>query len=90
MLTLLAQLTAPTLLNFTQCGVAGLMGTLWWWERKYSRQREDQLTQAHEQILSQREHLHALLDALQGNTQVISEFTTVQQQILEVLRDAAL
>jgi hypothetical protein len=62
------------------------MGALWWWERKYSRQREDQLTAAHQEILSQREHLQAILDALQGNTRAISEFTTVQSEILRLLR----
>ena len=83
---MIAQVATPDLLNFTQMGVAGLMGALWWFERRYSRQREDQLTEAHEQILGQKEHLQALLDALQGNTKVISEFTAVQQEILRALR----
>ena len=74
------------ILNVTQFGIAGLMGGLWWWERKYSRQREDELTQAHQVILSQREHLSAVLDALQGNTKVISEFSAVQGEILRALR----
>jgi hypothetical protein len=82
---LLAQL-APDVLNVTQFGVAGLMGGLWWWERKYSRQREDQLTEAHQTLLAQREHLTALLDALQNNTKAIAEFTTVQEEILHLLK----
>lgn len=87
----LMQITAPPtdLLNLpsiTQFGVAGLMGGLWWWERKYSRQREDELTAAHQLIVNQREHLQALLDALQGNTRVIADFTTVQEQILHLLQ----
>jgi hypothetical protein len=83
----LSQTTGSTdVLNYAQFGVAGLMGALWWWERKYSRQREDQLTEAHQEILAQREHLQAILDALQGNTRVISEFTTVQQEILHILQ----
>jgi hypothetical protein len=81
----MAQVTSPDVLGFTQLGVAGLMGALWWWERRYSRQREEQLTAAHEQILGQREHLQALLEALQGNTRVIAEFTLVQQEILHLL-----
>ena len=76
-------------LNYAQFGVAGLMGALWWWERKYSRQREDELTQAHQAIMDTREHLTAVLDALQGNTKVISDFTTVQNEILRVLREGA-
>jgi hypothetical protein len=76
-------------LNYAQFGVAGLMGALWWWERKYSRQREDELTAAHKAILGQQEHLSALLEALQGNTKVIGEFTAVQGEILRVLREGS-
>jgi hypothetical protein len=83
---LIAQMT-PEIVNVTQFGLAGLMGALWWWERRYSRQREEQLTQAHEKIVQQREHLQALLEALNGNTKVIIEFTAVQEQILGVIRD---
>ena len=82
----IAQVATPDVLNVTQLGVAGLMGALWWWERRYSRQREDQLTEAHQAILQQREHLDALLDALQGNTKVIGEFTVLQQEMLRMLQ----
>jgi hypothetical protein len=47
----IAQLASPEVLNVTQFGLAGLMGALWWWERRYSRQREEQLTQSHDKIL---------------------------------------
>jgi len=86
---MLGQVSTPDILNVTQVGIAGLMGALWWWERRYSRQREDQLTEAHQEILQQREHLQALLDALAGNTKVIGEFTAVQQEILHVLKCGA-
>jgi hypothetical protein len=82
----LSQVVGPDVLSLTQCGVAGLMGALWWWERRYSRQREDQLTEAHQAILGQREHLQAILDALQANTRAIGEFTAVQEEILRLLR----
>ncbi len=85
--SILAEVSGDVL-NYAQFGVAGLMGALWWWERKYSRQREDELTQAHQAIMDTREHLQAVLDALQGNTKVISDFTAVQNEILRVLRDA--
>jgi len=87
MFGLLAQTTPETLLNVSQVGIAGLMGGLWWWERRYSRQREDQLTAAHEEILQTREHLTALLDTVQQNTRAITEFTTVQQELVGLLRD---
>ena len=82
----LAQAAAPDVTNVAQLGVSGLMGALWWWERKYSRQREDELTEAHKEILGQREHLQALLDALEGNTKVIGQFTAIQEEILRAMQ----
>jgi hypothetical protein len=86
MWSFLGQVATPDVTNFAQLGVAGLMGGLWYWERKYSRQREDELTEAHQEILGQREHLQALLDALEGNTKVISQFTAVQEEILHAMQ----
>lgn len=84
----LAEVGGPeALVNVSQLGVAGLMGGLWWWERKYSRQREDELSEAHEAFMQQREHFGATLDALQQNTRAISAFTVVQQEIVAVLRE---
>ena len=83
----LAQAVPAEVMNVMQFGVAGLMGALWWWERRYSRQREDQLTQAHEALMAQKEHLNALLAALEGNTKVIAEFTSVQGEILKALKE---
>ncbi len=85
----LAQTAPDALLNVSQLGMAGLMGGLWWWERKYSRQREDQLTAAHEAILQQREHLDALLETVRKNTAAIAEFTAVQQELVTLLRGRA-
>jgi hypothetical protein len=86
MWSFLGQVATPDVTNVAQLGVAGLMGALWYWERKYSRQREDELTEAHKEILGQREHLQALLDALEGNTKVISQFTAVQEEILHAMQ----
>jgi hypothetical protein len=88
MLGMIGQIASPDVLNVTQLGVAGLMGALWWWERRYSRQREEQLTEAHQALMQQKEHLHALLEALKGNTQVIAEFSAVQGEILRALRES--
>ena len=85
MFTLLAQAAPDAILNVSQLGIAGLMGGLWWWERKYSRQREDQLSQAHEVIMQQKEHLQALLDALEQNTRVIATFTAAQQDLKSLI-----
>ena len=83
----LAQTATDSLPAVAQFGVAGLMGGLWWWERKYSRQREDQLTEAHQEILAQREHLQTLLDALQNNTKAIADFSAAHQELLRALGD---
>ncbi len=72
-----------------QFGVAGLMGALWWWERRYSREREEELTEAHREILRGREELGVVLEALRGNTEAIAEFTGVQQEMLRVMRELA-
>ena len=82
----LGQVASPEVMNVMQFGVAGLMGALWWWERRYSRQREDQLTEAHAALMAKKEHLEALLAALDGNTKVIAEFTSVQGEILKALK----
>jgi len=81
-----AQVGGTDVVNYAQFGVAGLMGALWWWERRYSRQREDQLTEAHRVVMETREHLDALLNVLQGNTKVIADFTAVQQEMLGLMR----
>ena len=87
MLEAIGQIATPEVVNVTQLGVAGLMGALWWWERRYSRQREDQLTEAHQALMQQKEHLQVLLEALEGNTKVISEFSAVQGEILRALKE---
>jgi hypothetical protein len=89
MFEMIAQVSADTLLPVAQFGVAGLMGGLWWWERRYSRGREEQLTRAHELIVNQREHLGTLLKALQNNTRAIAEFTDAQKEIVRALRKRA-
>jgi hypothetical protein len=86
MFAMLAQASADALLPVAQFGVAGLMGGLWWWERRYSRGREEQLTRAHELIVNQREHLGMLVKALQNNTRAVAEFTDAQREIVRALR----
>jgi len=86
MQTILSQVAPDTLVNISQLGVAGLMGALWWWERKYSRQREDELTEAHQRIMEQKEHMDTLVNALEQNTKAITEFTAVHQQLVTLLQ----
>ena len=71
--------------QLTQFGVAGLMGALWLWERVYSRQREQQLTQAHERMLAQQTELHELLRLVQRNTAAIERFEQTQARFADLL-----
>ena len=71
--------------SLAQFGVAGLMGALWLWERLYSRKREQQLTQAHQQLTAQQQELHVLTDLVKQNTAAIERFELTQQRIAELL-----
>ncbi|MEM6551152.1 MAG: hypothetical protein AAF750_03395 [Planctomycetota bacterium] len=63
--------TLAALEPLTQFGVAGLMGTLWVWERYLSRNREHQLTEAHQLIRDERKQLAILIDLVHQNTQAL-------------------
>lgn len=71
--------------ELTQFGMAGLMGTLWIWERVYSRKREQELTQAHQRLIAQQEELQTLIDLVSGNTATIERFGQTQQRLAELL-----
>lgn len=84
-LLLLSQLTPP-LADFTNLGVAGVMGMMWLWERRTSRQREQQIDEAHARIMADRVMLDQLIDVVQKNSEALTELSTIQQQIIEQLR----
>ena len=46
----------------------------------------DELTEAHKEILGQREHLQAAARCTRGNTKVISQFTEIQEEILRAMQ----
>lgn len=71
----------PTALSdLASFGAAGLMGAMWLWERNTSRTREEQLTSAHERIVSDRIQLDALVEIVQQNTQAMTRLTAVIEQ----------
>ena len=80
MFTYLAQ-SAPVD-QLTSFGVAGLMGAMWLWERRTSRQREQQLDEAHARIVSDRVQL---IDVVRHNTEVMSRLCTTQEQLVREL-----
>ncbi|MGB0766427.1 MAG: hypothetical protein ACPGYV_01815 [Phycisphaeraceae bacterium] len=71
--------------SVTQLGVAGLMGALWLWERMYSRRREQELTQAHQLLIAQRQELSILIGLVQQNTAAIQRFEQTQHRLADLL-----
>ena len=68
-------------------GAAGLMGAMWLWERKLSRHREEQLTEAHARIVRDEQRLESLVKVVEQNTSAVGGFTETQRQVVEAMRD---
>ena len=68
-------------------GAAGLMGAMWLWERKLSRLREEQLTEAHSRIVRDEQRLDSLVKVVEQNTTAVGGFTETQRQVVEAMRD---
>jgi hypothetical protein len=77
---LLAQTTGFS--DITSLGASGIMGTMWLWERRMSRQREQQLDEAHSRILSDRVQLEELIRVVEQNSEAMSRLTTSQEQLI--------
>lgn len=73
--------------DLTSFGAAGLMGTMWLWERRLSRMREQQLTDAHGRILRDEERLGKLTDVVEQNTVALTRVTETQRQVIQVVKD---
>ncbi len=61
-------------------GSAGMMGAMWLWERRASRQREQQLDEAHQRILADRIQLEQVITAVRQNTQALTRLCTMLEQ----------
>jgi len=68
-------------------GAAGLMGAMWLWERKVSRLREEQLTDAHDRILRDEQRLSKLVHVVEQNTAAITSFSETQRQVVDAVKD---
>ncbi len=66
-------------------GVAGLMGVLWTWERMMSRQRERQLTEAHERLVHSHSDLGVLTRLIERNTRAVIRFDETQSGLRRLL-----
>jgi hypothetical protein len=78
--------TSPALDQVANLGVAGLMGAMWLWERRTSRQREQQIDETHARIMTDRVALDQLMDLVHQNAEAMTRLATTQQQLVEQLR----
>ena len=69
----------------TQFGVAGVMGAMWLIERRASAKREEQLTQAHEQLITQLSERGALVEIVRDNTRALALLEASQRGLVDAL-----
>ncbi|MFW6132994.1 MAG: hypothetical protein ACOC8F_03795 [Planctomycetota bacterium] len=75
--------------QFASLGAAGVMGAMWLWERRLSRVREGQLTDAHQRIARDEQRLEQLTRVVEQNTAAVGRFTETQRHVVETLKDLA-
>ncbi|MBI1370312.1 MAG: hypothetical protein GC162_16885 [Planctomycetes bacterium] len=75
--------------SLVQFGVAGLMGTLWVWERMYSRKRETQLSESHDRLMEQNHELSELIQLVRQNTEAVVGFEQAQKRMCDLLEGMA-
>lgn len=75
--------------ELTNLGASGIMGAMWLWERRMSRQREQQLDEAHTRILSDRVQLEELIRVVEQNSEAMSRLTASQEQMIARLKERA-
>jgi hypothetical protein len=77
--------TPIAITDLANLGTAGLMGAMWLWERRTSRQRDQQLDESHTRILSDRIQLDQLITLVRQNTEALTRMSTTQEQFLQRL-----
>ncbi len=73
--------------DLTNFGAAGLMGAMWLWERRLSRTRERQLSEAHGRILRDEQRLDSLTQVVDHNTTAMTRFAETHRQLIDTLKD---
>ncbi|HLL87683.1 MAG TPA: hypothetical protein VK324_00105 [Tepidisphaeraceae bacterium] len=84
-MTLLSGLAQPPpdlLAGLTSLGSAGVMGAMWLWERRTSRQREQQIDEAHARIVADKVGMDELIDVVRLNAEAMSRLTATHEQLL--------
>ena len=70
------------LTDLTSLGTSGVMGAMWLWERRTSRQREQQLDEAHARILADKTELDQLVSLVRQNTEALTRLASTQDHLL--------
>ena len=73
--------------DLTSFGAAGLMGMMWFWERRQSRTYEQQLGDCHTRILRDEQRLEQLTKVVEQNTAALTRFNESQRVMIETLKD---
>lgn len=72
----------------TQFGAAGLIGMLWILERRASAQRERQLSEAHQRLMSRDREIESLLLVVKDNTVAMKSLEFTQRRLIDHLRQS--
>ncbi len=72
-----------------QYGVAGMMGVLWFLERRHSSQRERELTEAHGVLMEQRAELSELIGVVKENSVAMTGLEKSQGRLSGVCEEIA-
>ncbi len=75
----------PGFSQLANLGVAGLMGLMWFWERKLSGSREQQLDEAHARIMADHVQLDQLIAVVRSNSDAMSKLTATQEQLIRTI-----
>jgi hypothetical protein len=59
---------------------------MWLWERRTSRQREQQIDETHARIMADRVALDQLMDLVHQNAEAMTKLSATQQQLIEQMR----
>lgn len=68
-----------------QLGAAGLIGLMWLSERRSASERERQVTELHERIVSDRAELGVLVSLVESNTRALASLEAGQSRLVAAI-----
>lgn len=69
----------------TQFGVAGLVCWMWLSERRSSGERERQISEAHRELMHQKEELGGFVEVIRDNTRVMAAMEAGQRELVNAI-----